>query len=81
MVRSGTGVGRSLGAAVTVNRSLETFERRPLVLAFVMLIAIALVAFLAPRAVAWPIAALALWGGATFLVEALSITRRNKHKS
>jgi len=81
MVRAVTGVGRSLGAAVTGNRSLETFERRPLVLAFVLLIAIALVAFLAPRAVAWPIAALALWGGATFLVEALSITRRNKHKS
>jgi cardiolipin synthase len=80
VVRAVTGVGRSLGAAVTGNRALETFERRPLVFAFVMLIAVALVSFLAPRAVAWPIAALALWGAATFLVEALSITRRKHNK-
>jgi phosphatidylserine/phosphatidylglycerophosphate/cardiolipin synthase-like enzyme len=81
MVRAVTGVGRSLGAAVTGNRSLETFERRPLVFAFILLIVIALLAFFAPRLVAWPIAAMALWGGATFLFEALFLTRRNKHQS
>jgi phosphatidylserine/phosphatidylglycerophosphate/cardiolipin synthase-like enzyme len=76
VARAVTGVGRSLGAAVTGNRPLENFEARPLFVAGAFLLAVGITAFVAPRAVAWPLALLAAYVGITFVVEAWSTWRR-----
>jgi phosphatidylserine/phosphatidylglycerophosphate/cardiolipin synthase-like enzyme len=76
VVRAVTGVGRSLGAAVTGNRPLEDFEAGPLAAAGMLLATLAVWAFLFPRLLAWPLGVIALWTGLTFLVEAWSISRK-----
>jgi phosphatidylserine/phosphatidylglycerophosphate/cardiolipin synthase-like enzyme len=80
MARTVTGLGHSLGAAITGNRPLENFELAPLVGAGVLLAATALVGFFAPRSLAWPIAGLAAWTAITFFVEAWTVARRNSRK-
>jgi CDP-diacylglycerol--glycerol-3-phosphate 3-phosphatidyltransferase/cardiolipin synthase len=75
MLRSVTGVGRSVGAAVTGNRSLEDFEATPLTFAAATLLAFAALAFVFPRLLAFPAAGLAAWVGLTFLVEAWTVWR------
>jgi len=75
MLRSVTGVGRSVGAAVTGNRSLEDFEATPLTVAAALLLGFALLGFFAPHLLAWPVAALAAWVGITFLAEAWTVWR------
>ena len=76
VARTMTGMGRSLGAAVFGNRSLEVFEALPVLVAGVVLAAIAAVAFLQPALLAWPLGLLAAWAGATFLAEGWTIWRR-----
>jgi phosphatidylserine/phosphatidylglycerophosphate/cardiolipin synthase-like enzyme len=76
LVRTVTGVGRSLGAAVTGNRPLEDFEATPLIAAGTLLTALAAVGFLVPWVLAWPAAALAIWMAVTFFVEAWQVRRR-----
>jgi cardiolipin synthase len=76
MLRSVTGVGRSVGAVVTGNRSLESFEATPITVAAAVLLAFAAVSFAFPRLLAFPIAGLAAWVGLTFLVEAWVVWRR-----
>lgn len=76
VVRTVTGVGRSLGAAVTGNRALENFEAVPIAVAGSLLTALAAVGFLAPWLLAWPVAILATWMGITFLVESWALWRR-----
>jgi cardiolipin synthase len=78
VVRTVTEVGRSLGAAVSGNRPLEDFEVVPVVAAGLLLGAMAIVGFIAPRVLAWPVAVLAAWMAATFLVDAWSIRRRDR---
>ena len=77
VARTVTGVGRSLGAAVTGNRLLENFEARPIAVAGALLVALALTAVFAPATVAWPLAAIALYVGITFLVEAWTTWRQH----
>jgi phosphatidylserine/phosphatidylglycerophosphate/cardiolipin synthase-like enzyme len=77
IVRTVTGVSRSLGAAVTGNRLLEDFEVAPVFAAGLMLAAIGAVGVFAPRAIAWPIAVLAGWTAITFLVEAWGLWRQS----
>jgi cardiolipin synthase len=76
IVRSVTGVGRSIGAAVTGNRPLEAFEVVPLVTVASLLIAIAAIAVFAPFLIAWPLAAVAIWIAVSFFVEAWAARRR-----
>jgi cardiolipin synthase len=76
LVRAVTGVGRSIGAAVTGNRPIEEFEVFPLVAVGILLAVIAGVSIGAPRALAWPIAALAAWTAFTFFVEAWKVRRK-----
>jgi phosphatidylserine/phosphatidylglycerophosphate/cardiolipin synthase-like enzyme len=76
VVQTVTGVGRSLGAAVTGNRRLEDFEAGPVIAAALVLLAMAALGFFAPRALAWPFAALALWTAITFFAEAWKLWRR-----
>ena len=75
-MRTVTGVGRSLGAAVSGNRPLESFESISVLSAGIFLAATAVVGFVAPRAIAWPFAALCTWTAITFLAEAWSLWRR-----
>jgi cardiolipin synthase len=70
------GVGRSIGAAVTGNRPLEEFELAPIVLIGGVFVLVALLGFLAPRLLAWPVAALAAWTAVTLFVEAWAMWRR-----
>jgi phosphatidylserine/phosphatidylglycerophosphate/cardiolipin synthase-like enzyme len=76
IVRTVTGVGRSIGAAVTGNRPLEAFEVVPLVTVASLLVVIAIVAFVAPFLIAWPLAAIAIWIAVSVLVEAWAAGRR-----
>jgi hypothetical protein len=76
VVRTVTDVGRSIGAAVTGNRRLEEFEAGPIVAAGLVLATAGIVGFIAPRALAWPIAAMALWAAVTFLVDAWMLWRK-----
>jgi len=76
IARTFTGVGRSLGAAVTGNRPLENYETRPLMVAAFLLAAIAGVGLFIPWLLAWPVALLAAWIAATFLLEAWAVWRR-----
>jgi hypothetical protein len=71
-----TGVGRSLGAAVTGNRQLEEFEAMPLVAAGTLLAVTSAVAIVTPWVLAWPAAALGLWIAITFFVEAWKVWRK-----
>ena len=76
VVRTVTGVGHSIGAAVSGNRQLEDFEVFPLAAAGAVLAVVALVGFVTPSLLAWPVATLAAWAGLTFVVEAWSVWRR-----
>jgi phosphatidylserine/phosphatidylglycerophosphate/cardiolipin synthase-like enzyme len=75
VVRTVTGIGHSIGAAVTGNRPLENVERVPLIAVGVLLVIVAMVAIVAPWLAAWPLAALAIWIAVTFIVEAWSLRR------
>jgi phosphatidylserine/phosphatidylglycerophosphate/cardiolipin synthase-like enzyme len=76
VMRTVTGLGRSIGAAVTGNRRLEEFEFAPLLTFGALLTALAAVTFWHPFVVAWPIAVLAGWTGISFVIEAASLLRR-----
>jgi hypothetical protein len=76
VVQTVTDVGRSLGAAVTGNRRLEDFEAGPVIATALGLTAMAALGFFAPRALAWPFAAIALWMAITFFAEAWGLWRK-----
>jgi phosphatidylserine/phosphatidylglycerophosphate/cardiolipin synthase-like enzyme len=78
VMRTMSGIGRSIGAAVTGNRRLEDFEYAPLFTFGAILFVIAGLAFWWPRAFAWPLAALAAWIGISFIMEAVSLWRRRR---
>jgi phosphatidylserine/phosphatidylglycerophosphate/cardiolipin synthase-like enzyme len=80
VVRAVTGVSRSISAAVTGSRPLENFELMPVLGVGVILGLVALLGFVAPRALAWPIAILATWMAVTFLVEAWLLWRHGGPK-
>jgi cardiolipin synthase len=75
-----TGMGHSIGAAVTGSRPLENFELLPVLTVGLVLAGLAALALIAPRALAWPVAALAAWIGVTFLVEAWTLWRQGGPK-
>ena len=75
-MRTLAGVGRTLGAAVTGSRPLEDYEIAPVAGAGLALAALAVIAFYAPRLLAWPVAVVAAWVAATLLVEAWGLWRR-----
>ena len=77
MVRTVTGVGRSLGAAVTGNRALENFELRPIVTVAALLAAFGAVGAFVPWLLAWPVSAILLWLAFSLLAEAWQVWRRS----
>jgi len=76
VVRTVTGVGRSLGAAVTGNRPLENYEVTPIVVVGALLAGMAVVGFVVPWLLAWPVALVAIWIALTFFAEAWQVWRR-----
>jgi cardiolipin synthase A/B len=80
VVRTVTGLSRSLGAAMTGNRPLEDFEYPPLLAFGTMLVVLALLAFFKPKVLAWPVAVMGMWAGLTLLVEAAQIWLRRRRK-
>ena len=81
VVRAVTGVGRSLGAAISGNRPLEDFELMPLVAVGLLLALVALIGVFAPRVLAWPVALFTAWTAVTFLAEGWSEWRRRRPKN
>jgi cardiolipin synthase len=77
MVRTVTGVGRSLSAAVSGNRPLENFELRPIVTVAALLITLGAVGAFVPWLLAWPTSALLLWLAFSLLAEAWQVWRRS----
>jgi phosphatidylserine/phosphatidylglycerophosphate/cardiolipin synthase-like enzyme len=73
VVREVTGVARSVGAAVTGSRPLEDFEAGPLLILGTLVCVMAAVGFYQPWAVAWPVSAIALWAGVTWLIDAARV--------
>jgi phosphatidylserine/phosphatidylglycerophosphate/cardiolipin synthase-like enzyme len=80
VIRTVTGVTRSIGAAVTGSRPLENFEVVPLLVMALLMAGIAGLALVAPRLLAWVVAAIAAWMSLTFLVEAWSLRRQGGPK-
>jgi phosphatidylserine/phosphatidylglycerophosphate/cardiolipin synthase-like enzyme len=78
VVRTVTGVGRSVGAAITGNRPIEGFELVPLIAVSLMLTLLAVVGLVMPRAVAWPAAILAAWTATTVFIEAWTVWRKDR---
>ena len=80
VVRTVTGLSRSLGAAMTGNRPLEDFEYPPLLAFGTVLTLLGLLAFFKPEVLAWPAAVFGIWAGLTLLVEAWQIWLRRQRK-
>ncbi len=74
-VRSVSGVGRSLGAAVTGSRPLGDFEMLPLAGAGAALLAGAALAWFVPWLLVWPVVAASAWIGLSLLAEGFRIFR------
>lgn len=74
-MRTVTGVGRTIGAAVTGNRPLEGFEVKPIMAIAVLLAVVAVIGVMAPRVLAWPLALVAGWTAVTFIAEAWYVWR------
>ena len=63
-------IGSAVGRAITRPRELGYVEGRMTAAAGVLLVALAAIAFLWPRVVAWPASAVAAWLGVAFLLRA-----------
>ena len=77
-MRAVTGVGRSLGAAVTGSRPLSDFEIVPLLGAGLLLIGTAVATWFYPWLVAGPIVVLAGWAGLSLVTDAIAHARRER---
>ncbi len=78
VVRTMSGVGRSLGAAVTGSRPLGDFEIAPLLAGGTLLIGLALVAYKYPSVLLWPLLVLSGWTGLTLIGEAVRVWRERR---
>jgi len=73
VMRTMSGIGRSIGAAVTGNRRLEDFEYAPLFTFGALLLFISFLVFWWPRGFSWPLAVLGAWIAFSFIVEGASL--------
>jgi cardiolipin synthase A/B len=69
-------LGNTLGAALTMKRSLGPTEARTLLLGAVFLLVTGASGLLWPRALAWPLGVVCLWIGAGWVIEAWRLWRR-----
>jgi cardiolipin synthase A/B len=75
-LRTATGVGHAVGAAVMGTRQLEAWESAPLLTLGVALLGLTAVGLWKPRVLAVPIAVFAVWIGLSFVAQALGLVRR-----
>jgi cardiolipin synthase A/B len=80
VMRTVTGLGRSIGAAVTGNRRLEEFEFAPLLTFGALLLVLAILGSLYPKLIAWPLALMAGLTGVSFVWEATALWRRRAQR-
>jgi cardiolipin synthase len=66
----------SIGASITNRRVLGPAECAPLLIAGIFLLASATLALVWPRLLAWPLAALAIWIGASLVARYVSMRRK-----
>lgn len=69
-------VGNTLGAALTMKRSLGSAEARTLLAGAVFLLVTGVSGLLWPRALAWPVGFVCLWIGVSWVLEAWRLRRR-----
>jgi cardiolipin synthase A/B len=69
-------LANSIGAAITNRRVLGAAECTPLLVGAVVLFVAAALAALWPRLVAWPLATLALWIGASLVARYVELRRK-----
>jgi len=77
-LRTVTGVGHSIGAAVLGSRQLEEWEATPLLFVGGVLAALAALSLWNPRVAAWPLAIIAGWMAFAFLAEAVRLLRSRR---
>src|SRR5690606_4878502 len=70
-------IANSIGAAITNRRVLGPAETAPLLIGGVALLALAALGAAWPRAIAWPLAVLGTWIGASLVVRYLAMRRRS----
>ena len=71
-------VGAVLGAALTNRRELSTGEGGMLGIMGAVSIIVAVVAFMWPAAIGWPLAVIGLWLGTVWLLKALALWRARR---
>ncbi|HEY0180795.1 MAG TPA: phospholipase D-like domain-containing protein [Dokdonella sp.] len=71
-------LANSIGAAITDRRVLGPAESGPLLVGGLVLLAAAALAAIWPRAIAWPLAALAIWIGASLITRYVELRRRRR---
>jgi phosphatidylserine/phosphatidylglycerophosphate/cardiolipin synthase-like enzyme len=77
-LRTASGVGHSIGAAVLGTRQLESWESAPLLTIGLVLLGLGALAIWKPRALAIPFAIFAIWIGVTFVAQAMGLIGRRK---
>jgi hypothetical protein len=77
-LRTVTRLGHSIGAAVTGNRQLESWESAPLLSLGLILVGLAALAYWKPMAVLWPVIVMSTWIGLSFIAEAMGLWRKGK---
>lgn len=80
VMRTVSGIGRSIGAAVTGNRPLEEFEYAPLFSFGTLLGIVAVLGIVYPKVLAWPFAILAGWTALTIVFDAVTLWRQRRLK-
>ena len=70
-------LANSIGAAITNRRLLGPAETGPLLLGGAVLLGCAVLALAWPRLVAWPLAALAIWIGASLVARYVAARRQS----
>jgi cardiolipin synthase len=80
VVRTVSGVGRSLGAAVTGSRPLGDFELVALVTGGALLVGMSVLVYVYPAVLVWPVAVLAGWGGLSLIGEAVKLWRERRKR-
>jgi cardiolipin synthase len=74
-------LANSVGAAISNRRVLGTSESGPLLWAGLALLAASAIGFVWPRAIAWPLAGLAVWIGVSLIVRYCGTKMRRKQTS
>ncbi len=75
-LRTMTGLGHSIGAAVTGNRQLESWESMPLLVLGAIMALVAVLGFWKPRVLAWPLSVACAWIALSFIAESLGLRRK-----